>query len=305
MSSSRFELRKAQLHCIRITLSHYENFFVLGPLTPPRFIPHLSALYAFSRHADDLADEIPDGHEAAEGLDLWRRELQSALDGHPTHPITLALEATVRSHNLPPQLLFDLLSAFEQDLKINRYQSFDDLRDYTRRSADPVGRLVLRIFGHDDPELDALSDFICTGLQLANFCQDVGNDAKRDRIYIPLDECRRFDVDPVEILDGTPSSRLEGLLRFQIVRAYKYLLAGMPLTRKLKGRLSKSVRLFAMGGLQILDNLKRDPLAPLRRRITLSPGQRAGSLIVCSTRMKYFPWKTVETQSPPLRMDQK
>lgn len=271
------KLKRAQLHCLRIALSHYENFFVLGPLTPLRLTPHLASLYAFARHADDLADETEDSREALKLLDAWQQELQYGLDGHPKHRITRALIHTVAKYNLPPKLLFDLIVAFKQDLSSARFETFDILREYTRRSADPVGRLVLRIYGFDDPELDSLSDNICTGLQLANFCQDIGEDARRNRIYIPLDECRRFDVDPVKILDCTPSASLEGLLRFQIVRAYKFLIAGLPLTEKLHGRIKFSTRLFALGGLQILEELRQNPLSALysQRQLTMRKKMRA------------------------------
>lgn len=279
MGLSSLRLRRAQLHCTRIALSHYENFFIFGPLTPLRYVPHLAALYAFSRHSDDLADEIEDQAEAAEQLNAWHDDLTKALEGTSPHKILRALQHTTKRYNLPPELLFDLLSAFKQDLSTSRYDSFEQVRDYTRRSADPVGRLVLRLYGYNDPELDALSDNICTGLQLANFCQDVGDDARRGRIYIPLSECKQFDVDPVEILDGMPSTRLERLLYFQNVRAHKFLLNGLPLAEKLKGRLKISIRLFILGGLQILENVRKNPLAALHYRITLSSRQKVRTLV--------------------------
>jgi len=272
------KLRSAQLHCIRKALSHYENFFVLGPLTPVRKLPHIAALYTFSRHSDDLADEIEDNAEASRQLEQWRESLKNSLDGQIDHKILRALKATVDRFDLPTDLLFDLLSAFKQDVTVNRFETFNDVRDYTRRSADPVGRLVLRLYGYDDPELDDLSDNICTGLQLANFCQDVGDDARRNRIYIPLDECKNFDVDPIEIMDCTSSARMERLLHYQNVRAYKYLRAGLPLAEKLKGRLKIAVRLFALGGLKVLENLRLDPQAALYRRVAVSSGQKLNML---------------------------
>lgn len=305
MSLSSFKLRRAQLHCIRTALSHYENFFVLGPLTPLRFVPHLAALYAFSRYADDLADESADSREAALQLAAWRQELQSGLDGHPQHRIIAALCSTVERFNLPPELLFDLLSAFEQDLTVTRFPTFDDIRDYTRRSADPVGRLVLRLYGYRDQELDALSDQICTGLQLANFCQDVRNDARRGRVYIPLDECRRFDVDPIEILDRVPSPRLERLLHFQIVRAYKFLLAGLPLAERLRGRLKMSVRLFGLGGLQILDDLRKDPLAVLYSRVRLNSRRKISALFSALKPFKDLPPSGRNPRAHPISLKQK
>jgi squalene synthase HpnC len=286
MGLSSLKLRLAQLHCTRIALSHYENFFIFGPLTPLRYVPHLAALYAFSRHSDDLADEIEDQFEAAERLNEWQNDLTTALDGAAPHKILRALQHTTTRYNLPPELLFNLLSAFKQDLSTSRYETFEQVRDYTRRSADPVGRLVLRLYGYDDPELDELSDNVCTGLQLANFCQDMGDDARRGRIYIPLDECTQFDVDPVEILDCTPSTRLERLLYFQNVRAHKFLKNGLPLAEKLKGRLKISIRLFMLGGLQILENVRQNPLAALHSRITLNHGQKLRTLITSLTPLK-------------------
>jgi squalene synthase HpnC len=263
-----------------LTLRHYENFFVLGPLTPVRLIPHLSALYAFCRYSDDLADEIGDRDEAAGRLSEWEEELRRSLAGEAMHPITRALAKSVAQFRLPAEPLFDLLSAFRQDLSVTQFPTFEYLRNYTRRSADPVGRLVLRLYGYDQPELDALSDSICTGLQLANFCQDIGDDSRRGRIYIPLDECVQFDVDPDEILSLNPSVKLEKLLRFQIVRAYKFLQAGASLPEKVDGNLRISVRLFLAGGMRLLANVQKDPLAVLRRRVRLNPWQKLATLRV-------------------------
>ncbi len=245
-----------------------------------RLIPHLAALYAFCRHSDDLADEIEDRDEAARRLSEWEEELARSLAGEASHPITRALAKTVAQYRLPVAPLFDLLSAFRQDLSVTQFPTFEYLRNYTRRSADPVGRLVLRLYGYDQPELDALSDSICTGLQLANFCQDIGDDSRRGRIYIPLDECVQFDVDPDEILSLNPSSNLEKLLRFQIVRAYKFLQAGAQLPEKVDGNLRICVRLFLASGMSLLANVQKDPLAALRRRVRLNAWQKFTTLKV-------------------------
>lgn len=161
---------------------------------------------------------------------------------------------------------------------MTQFPTFEYLRNYTRRSADPVGRLILRLYGYNQPELDALSDSICTGLQLANFCQDICEDSHRGRIYIPLDECIQFDVDPDEILNLNPSANLEKLLRFQIVRAYKFLQAGDLLPEKVDGNLRISVRLFIAGGMRLLANVQKDPLAALRGRVRLNAWQKLASL---------------------------
>jgi squalene synthase HpnC len=275
-----FKLRRAQFRCLRLALKHYENFIVLGPLTPLRLLPHLAALYAFCRFSDDLADEIKDRDLAARKMDEWEQELKRALEGSPRHPIARALAWTAAKYNLPAELLFDLLSAFRQDLNVNRYGSFAELRDYTRRSADPVGRLVLRLCGDYDSELEALSDSICTGLQLANFCQDVGDDARRDRLYIPLDECALFNVDPDDLLNRNQTPQIEKLLRYQAVRAYKLLQAGASLPEHLSGKFRLSVRLFILGGMRILDNVQEGPLLAMQHRVKLTLAQKIATLIV-------------------------
>jgi squalene synthase HpnC len=292
------QLKLAQLHCIRIALAHYENFLVLSPATPFRYVPHIAALYAFSRHADDIADENIDNLEATKILDDWKNSLQNALNGVPENKIFHALIATVKRHNLPHHLLFDLLKAFKQDLTTTHYDTFESVRAYTRHSADPVGRLMLRIYGYDNPQLDALSDNICTGLQLANFLQDVGEDADRGRIYIPMDECNRFDVDPNEILNKTRSVKLEHLLHYQNIRAYRFIMQGLPLADHLKGRLQKSIRLFALGGLQILENLRKDPQEALYRRVTLNAKQKRKAVISSFRQFKQH--RTPKTTSPSL-----
>lgn len=271
-------LWRAQAHCVRASLVHYENFLVLGPLTPARLVPHLSAIYAFCRYSDDLADEIADAAEAARRLDEWTAELQHGLEGRPGHPVTHALAWTASRYDLPPDLFFDLLSAFRQDLTVHRFSTFQDLRDYTRRSADPVGRLVLRLYGYNDPELDSLSDAVCTGLQLANFCQDVGSDALRERIYLPLDECLQFGVDPDDILNGNYTPALDRLLRYQIVRAYRYLSTGAALAERLQGKVRISVRLFVLGGLAILTQVQKNPAVALSKRVKLGLWQKLGTV---------------------------
>jgi len=277
-----FALRRAQFRCLRLALGHYENFFVLGPLTPPRLVSHLAALYAFCRYSDDLADEPPqdlsDQAARLRRFDAWQDELREGLKGSSRHPILRSLAYTAAKFDLPHQLFFDLLSAFRQDLTVLRYETFADLRDYSRRSADPVGRLVLRLYGYNEPGLDALSDSICTGLQLANFCQDIANDAERGRLYVPLDECRMFEVDFVHILDCKASPALEKLLHYQIVRAYKHLQAGSDLPSRLDGKLRASMRLFLAGGFQILEILQRNPLAALRGRVKLSAKHKWATL---------------------------
>ena len=167
-------------------------------------------VYSFCRWADDLGDEIGDPLESLRLLRWWREELEAMYRGEVKHPVFVALEGTARKYGLPKQLFDDLISAFEQDQAVTRYANWDGLFGYCRRSANPVGRLVLRLCGYDDPERDRLSDATCTALQLANFWQDVTVDLQKDRIYLPLDVMARhgYSLEELQALKFTRSSKV-------------------------------------------------------------------------------------------------
>ena len=252
---------EAFAYCERMARSHYENFPVGSILVPKRLRRHVCSIYAFARVADDLADE---GYETGEWtearrlaeLDAWERRLEDALAGRADHPVFLALAETMRELALPPALFRDLLSAFRQDVVRRRYESFEQVLDYCVRSANPVGRLILLLFGHRDEERQRLSDAICTGLQLANFWQDVEVDIRKDRVYLPLDEMRRFGVavDDLRARRFTPA--YASLLRFQVERTRSFFEAGRALPARVRGRLAVELRLTWLGGMRILERIE-------------------------------------------------
>ena len=196
------DVRAAYLYCERLAQAHYENFPVASRLLPPRMRPHIAAIYAFARRADDFADEpgLVDSERlrllAAWGTRLDRGptaecESRRTPDPEPDDLIFIALDNTIRTHSLPRSLFHDLLSAFRQDVATRRYSRWADVLDYCRRSANPVGRLVLRVAGYDDARLDAESDAVCTALQLTNFWQDLAIDWQRGRLYVPAEDLER------------------------------------------------------------------------------------------------------------------
>jgi len=256
---SPLSLDQAYAHCLALARSHYENFPVASLLLPRKLRRSVAVIYAFARTADDLADEGPaDEASRLNKLDSYHHTLErmaanEALDD----PVFIALADTVRQHHLPLQLLFDLLSAFRQDVRQKRYANFAELRDYCRRSADPVGRLLLHLNGSADELNLQQSDLICSSLQLINFLQDLGQDYRENgRIYIPLDEMARFGVDETWFSGRRSDDAMRALLTLQIERARHMMLAGAPLGERLAGRFGFEIRLIVQGGLRILERLE-------------------------------------------------
>ena len=213
-----FDLARARAYCRRLTLGHYENFAVASLLLPRRLIRHFHAVYAYCRWADDLADEAGGGDQALDLLRWWRDQLLACYGGRPSHPVFVALQPTIERFRIPPRPFLDLLAAFEQDQVVKRYRTFDQLLDYCRCSANPVGRLVLYLGGAFDETRAALSDHVCTALQLANFWQDVSRDFDIGRVYLPEEDRRRFGYgdDDLEGRRFTPA--FAQLMRFEIGR---------------------------------------------------------------------------------------
>jgi squalene synthase HpnC len=227
-------------------------------------------VYAFCRSADDLADESPSPEIAIDRLDTFQNQLDATFAGRPVQPLFIALASTIRQFDLPKQPFDDLLDAFRQDQRKTRYDSIDPLLDYCRRSANPVGRLVLRLGETCDEESVEMSDEICTGLQLANFWQDVARDYSMGRIYLPVDEMSRFNVTN-EMLGGSSTSQeLRRLLASECDRAEKFFRRGLPLAQRVPRWLSRDVKLFAHGGLETLDAIRRIDFDVLRSRPTVS-----------------------------------
>ncbi|OQS09343.1 squalene synthase HpnC [Chromobacterium violaceum] len=240
-----------------MSVGHYENFPVGSLLLPRRMRRAVHAIYRFARYADDVADEgdAAPAERLAE-LDRIEADLDRIAAGEPTRIALMAsLAAAVAEHALPLQPMRDLLSAFRQDVVKTRYQSFGELVDYCRRSANPVGRLMLALYGETDPRSLAQADGICTALQLINFWQDVALDWRKGRVYLPQEDLARFGVDEAQIAAGRFDAKWRALMLFQVERARKMLQAGAPLGKTLRGRLGLELRLIVMGGERILSKL--------------------------------------------------
>jgi squalene synthase HpnC len=229
-----------------------ENFPVASLLFPRRLRPHLRAVYGFARLVDILGDELEDDRPAA--LDELDREVEACYAGEPTWPVMRVLQPTIRRFDLPREPFLRLIEANRMDQYISSYETWADVKEYCRHSADPVGRLVLGLLRlGDDAELVAASDDVCTGLQLVNFLQDVPRDLALGRVYMPQEDVRRFGVTALD----RPSSELRELLEFEAVRARALLAAGRMLQVRIGGRVGRAVGLFARGGLAALAALER------------------------------------------------
>jgi squalene synthase HpnC len=253
--------------CEQRAKAHYENFPV-GLFVPKPKRRYVHALYAFARAADDFADERAYEGMRQEKLDQWEARLHAAYDGKADDPIFMALGETVRRLEIPKPLLLDLLSAFRQDTLKSRYETWDELLDYCRRSADPVGRLVLLIFGYRDAELPLLSDAICTALQLANHWQDVAVDLRKDRIYIPRELLTRFGVNEWDLNAGKTNDAFKALMRELLSRARELFARGRPLCDRVGRDLRYEMRLTWLGGSGILDRIEAVDYDVFRRRPT-------------------------------------
>lgn len=263
-------LQAAYAACAKAAFGHYENFPVASVLLPPAMRPHVAAVYAFARAADDFADEgALSTASRLHLLDGWLQRLHeavdsgiegpSARDGEPDHApaVFLALGDTIRRHRLPVALFEDLLSAFRQDVTVVRYGSWADLLDYCRRSANPVGRLVLRIAGHQDARMDSWSDAICTALQLTNFWQDIKVDFDRGRVYMPLDELRAHGAGVSELAGGRATPAWQRALAAAVTRTRALFASGRPLCDAVAGRLRYELRATWLGGTRVLDRAAR------------------------------------------------
>jgi len=245
-------LSAAYAACQRLALSHYENFPVASKLMPARLRPHVAAIYAFARTADDFADEP--GREPDERLRLLD-EWQQKLHRPPEDDIFLALHDTIERFQLPVSLLEDLLSAFRQDVVTTRYASWADVLDYCRRSANPVGRLVLRLSGYGDDQLDQQSDAVCTALQLTNFWQDLAVDWPRGRLYVPEEAWRATGADPGALDRGRMTPAWTATMRACGDRTQRLFDEGRPVCDGVGGRLRYELRATWLGGTRILDRL--------------------------------------------------
>jgi squalene synthase HpnC len=242
--------------CHNLARAHYENFPVASFLLPKKLRDPVAAIYAFARSADDIADEgdLSDTQRLTQ-LDDMAAALHRIENHQPLEtPLYLALADSIQRHRLPMQPFHDLLSAFRQDVTKSRYASFGELMDYCRRSANPVGQLLLHLSGNAGARNEALSDAICSALQLINFLQDIDQDYHENRrIYLPADELHRFHVSESQIADRTPSPELRALVQYQARRAAQLLRAGSPLGTRLKGRFGLELRAIILGGSRVIE----------------------------------------------------
>ena len=256
-----------------MSVGHYENFPVASLLLPARLRPPVSLIYRFARSADDFADEgdLPAPARLAL-LGGYRAELDRLGAGLPSAtPLFQALGPVIAEHRLPFAPFYDLLDAFSQDVTQQRYASFAEVMAYCRRSADPVGRLMLCLYGRSDAENVAASDAVCSALQLINFWQDVELDFLKNRVYLPHDEMQRFGVSEAQIAARDVSGGWWNLMRFQIERARSLLLSGAPLASRLPGRIGLEIGTVVQGGLRILEKLERARGDMFRHRPVLKP----------------------------------
>src|ERR1700733_9889290 len=225
-------LSEAQEYCARLARTHYENFSVASWFLPKRLRRHFFNVYAYCRISDDLGDEVDDPAASLELLDQWEQELNACYSGAPRHPVFVALAETVKQFDIPQHEFSDLLRAFRQDQTVTRFETFADVLAYCRYSANPVGHLVLYLCGYRDAERQQLFDFTCTALQLANFWQDVSVDYGKGRIYLPLEDLRRFAVTEQDIAAKRNTPVFRSMMQFEVTRAREWFDRGEPLIGK-------------------------------------------------------------------------
>jgi squalene synthase HpnC len=255
-----------------ITVGHYENFPVASLLLPAHLRPAVAVIYRFARTADDFADEgdAPPAERLAQ-LDAYRQELRRLEAGATSsHPVFAPLPEVIARFSLPYKPFHDLLDAFSQDVVKARYADFAEVMHYCARSADPVGRLMLHLYGAARPENLARSDAICSALQLINFWQDVAIDFRKDRIYLPQDELAAYGVSEAQIGRGECNDRWRSLMRFQVDRARGLLESGAPLACTLGGRIGLELKMIVQGGLRITDRLRQIDYDVFNLRPTLT-----------------------------------
>jgi squalene synthase HpnC len=265
---------EAQEYCRRLARSHYENFSVASWFLPKRLRQHFFNVYAYCRISDDLGDEVGDPAASLRLLDQWEAELNACYSGNPRHPVFVALAETVRTFDIPKQPFADLLTAFRRDQTVTRYRTFEDILGYCHYSANPVGHLVLYLCGYRNEERQALSDFTCTALQLANFWQDVSADYAKGRIYLPLEDLGHYGVTEQDIAAGRNTAAFCEMMHFEVERAREWFERGLPLVKKVDRELAVDLDLFSRGGQEILDAIENQGFNVLGNRPSISKARK-------------------------------
>ena len=269
---------ESQAYTRWLATHHYENFHVVSLLLPKRLHQDFYNVYSFCRWADDLGDEIGDARESLRLLGWWRDELNRMYAGECRNPVFVALSETADRHKLPSEPFDDLIRAFEQDQTKTRYANWDEIVDYCKYSANPVGRLVLMLCGYHDGERFRMSDATCTGLQLANFWQDVTVDWAKDRVYLPQDLLARHGSGDHDIAGRNATPGFRAAMAEAVGEARRYFHEGWPLSKTLQPRLALDIALFSRGGMFILDKIERQNWDVLRARPKISKTERAALL---------------------------
>ena len=267
---------------------HYENFQVVSFLLPKDLHEDFYNVYAFCRWADDLGDEIGDTSESLRLLSWWREQLQAMYRGEAAHPVFIALRKTAIRHDIPIDPFDRLIQAFEQDQTVTRYKSLDDVVDYCVNSANPVGHLVLYLCDYRDAERFELSDYTCTGLQLANHWQDVVIDLGKDRVYLPLELLAKHGYTLEELFARKYNAAFCSVMAEAVDLAEDFFRKGLPLVNMVDRRLSLDLDLFSHGGLKILRKIRVEEYDVLKQRPYISKAERLGILFQCLRRQLPF-----------------
>jgi squalene synthase HpnC len=274
-----FSIEEAFAYCAEITNAHYENFPVASLFLPEEKRPYIQNIYAFARIADDFADEL--SRSATERLNLlnnWEAQLrlcyEESVRTDVTHPVFVALRETLEKLDIPIEPLQDLITAFKMDVTKNRFATFEDVLHYCKHSANPVGRLVLMVFGYRDEHLYSLSDHLCTALQLANFWQDIALDLNKNRIYIPQSDSQRFGYSEENLRRHIVDDRFRRLMQFEIERTRELFYKGAKLPSLVDRDLRLELRLVWFGGMSILRKTERVHFDVFRHRPMLHAGNK-------------------------------
>lgn len=274
-SGKEWSLPAAQKYCRSLAVSHYENFAVATVFIPADLRQHFYNVYAYCRISDDLGDEASNPEEALQLLQQWEDELNACYSGYQRHPVFVALRETIDMFGIPIQPFADLLKAFKWDQTRNRYSTYDDLLEYCRYSANPVGRLVLHLFRHADDERQELSDFTCTALQLANHWQDIAGDLERlNRIYLPVEDMNQYGYGEADLKQRICDERFVSLMKLEIERTRDLFRRGWKLATLVQSRLAIDVRMFSLSGLEVLRMIESVNYDVFRRRPAIGKWNR-------------------------------
>ncbi|GAA4426908.1 squalene synthase HpnC [Bremerella cremea] len=271
--------KDAYAYCQDFTASSYENFSVISWFLPTELHPHFAAIYSYCRWADNLADEIADDAEGLTLLAWWEEQLESCYQQEAHHPVFVALKRTIHEFKIPITPLRNLLIAFRQDKTKKRYATYRDLLAYCRNSADPVGRLVMYLGRCYTPEAVVYSDRICTGLQLANFWQDVRRDFEMGRIYIPAEDFQQFGLSIDDMPKCAEDDAFQQLIEYQVRRADQLLAAGEPIVDYFPSNLKVDIALFVRGGQAILKQIRQHEFDTWNHRPKVSKATKAKLLM--------------------------